>query len=150
MSQHASTFSTSETRRSNLAGLGLLVAVVALAMALTACATEGASSDRSDRPSKTGAGANGAALYKQKCGSCHGADLKGTDRGPSQLSVVYAPDHHPDEAYRSAIANGARAHHWSFGDMAPVKGLTADQVDAIIDYVRAQQREHGLEAYPPK
>lgn len=150
MSQQASAFSRSETRRSNLAGLGLLVAVVALAMVLTACSTERAGSNQSDRPSKTAAGANGVVLYEQHCGGCHGVDLKGTDRGPSQLSVVYALDHHPDESYRSAIANGVRAHHWSFGDMAPVKGLSADQVDAIIGYIRVQQREHGFEAYPPK
>ena len=138
--------SRTETRRSNLLGLGLLVAVFTLAIILTACATGSATSDRS---SKNVPATGGGALYKQNCGSCHGVDLQGTDRGPSQLSVVYAPDHHPDESYRSAIANGVRAHHWQFGDMAPVKGLSGDQVDAIIDYIRAQQSEHGLEPYPP-
>ena len=136
-------------KRSNLAGLGLLIAVVTLAIVLSACATDSANTSRSPKTMKTVLTAGGATLYEQHCGSCHGVDLKGTDRGPSQLSVVYAPDHHPDESYRSAIANGVRAHHWSFGDMPPVKGLSADQVDEIIAYIRAQQRKHGFEAYPP-
>ena len=147
MSPQNNTPSRTKTRRSNLAGIGLLIAVVTFAIVLTACATD---STKSNRSSKTvPAAGGGAALYEQHCGSCHGVDLKGTARGPSQLSVVYAPDHHPDESYRSAIANGVRAHHWSFGDMPPVKGLSADQVDEIIAYIRAQQRKHGFEAYPP-
>lgn len=91
----------------------------------------------------------GAALYKPSCGSCNGDDLRDTDRGPSQLSHVYAPDRHPDAAYGSAIEQGATAHHWHFGDMPPVKGISHSEVDAIIDYIRQQQQEHGFESYPP-
>lgn len=126
-------------------GLGLLAMVVALAVALTACATGSATSDQDSTTDPAG-----AALYVQNCSRCHGVDLQGTDRGPSQLSEVYKPDHHPDASYRAAIAEGVQAHHWPFGDMAPVEGLTADQVDAIIGYIRAQQDEHGFEPYPPR
>ena len=88
---------------------------------------------------------DGAALYEKSCASCHGSDLRGTDKGPSHLSQVYAPDHHTDEAFRSAIANGSVAHHWDFGDMEPVPGLGSAEVEAIIDYVRDQQERHGFE-----
>ena len=29
-------------------------------------------------------------------------------------------------AFQLAVANGVRAHHWKFGDMAPVKEVTPD------------------------
>ncbi|MDE0802980.1 MAG: c-type cytochrome [Acidimicrobiales bacterium] len=88
---------------------------------------------------------DGAALYGANCASCHGADLRGTSQGPSHLSIVYEPNHHGDEAFRSAIRNGAAQHHWDFGDMPPVEGLTDDEVDAIIAFVRAEQEEQGFE-----
>ncbi|MEN8239719.1 MAG: cytochrome c, partial [Actinomycetota bacterium] len=31
----------------------------------------------------------GEPLYQASCASCHGTDLRGTDKGPSHLSVVY-------------------------------------------------------------
>jgi hypothetical protein len=62
---------------------------------------------------------------------------------------VYAPDHHPDAAYRSAIADGAAAHHWNFGDMPPVNGLSSGEVELVIAYIRQQQQERGFEPYPP-
>lgn len=91
----------------------------------------------------------GADLYAQNCASCHGADLKGTDRGPSHLSVVYEPSHHGDDAFRAAVANGAQQHHWSFGNMPPTAGLDDDEVNAIIRYVRSEQERRGFEPYPP-
>lgn len=94
--------------------------------------------------------ADGAALYEQNCASCHGDDLRGTDQGPSHLSQVYEPGHHPDESFRAAITQGATAHHWNFGDMAPVPGVDDAEIDAIIAYIRAEQESEGLEAYPPR
>ncbi len=88
---------------------------------------------------------DGAALYSASCASCHGADLQGTDKGPSHLSIVYEPNHHPDEAFRSAIRNGAAQHHWDFGDMPPVAGLTDDEVESIIAFVRAEQEAEGFQ-----
>jgi len=70
---------------------------------------------------------------------------RGTDRGPSHLSIVYEPNHHGDDAFRSAIANGARQHHWNFGDMAAIPGLDDGQIDAIIAYVRFEQERQGFE-----
>jgi mono/diheme cytochrome c family protein len=124
--------------RRPLIGSCLLV----VAMLLGACSGDDASVDAET-------GARGAALYAQSCASCHGPDLRGTDQGPPHLSQVYAPDHHPDASFRNAIAHGVRAHHWNFGDMPPVEGLSADEIDLVIAYVRQQQEAHGLEPYPP-
>lgn len=88
---------------------------------------------------------NGADVYAASCASCHGADLRGTDKGPSHLSIVYEPNHHGDDAFRSAIANGAPQHHWNFGDMEPIEGLSGDQVEAVIAFVRAEQQRVGFE-----
>lgn len=120
------------------------ISVVGAVLLLAGCSGNG-SSDTGPRP----AGETGAALYEQSCASCHGEDLRGTNRGPSQLSQVYAPDHHPDAAYRSAIADGAAAHHWNFGDMPPVNGLSSGEVELVIAYIRQQQQERGFEPYPP-
>jgi hypothetical protein len=58
---------------------------------------------------------------------------------------VYEPGHHSDDAFRTAIANGSPAHHWDFGDMPAVPGLSAAEVDGIIAYVRQVQQEQGYD-----
>lgn len=77
--------------------------------------------------------------------ACHGLELEGTDRGPSHLSIVYEPGHHGDDAFRMAIANGAPQHHWNFGDMPPVEGLSADQIEDVIAYIRGEQERRGYQ-----
>lgn len=93
---------------------------------------------------------DGAALYAANCASCHGTDLRGTARGPSHLSVVYAPNHNPDYSFYSAIVNGVHPHHWQFGPMPPMPGLDDDEIDAIIAYIRDVQQREGFEPYPPE
>jgi hypothetical protein len=61
------------------------------------------------------------------------------------LSIVYEPNHHTDDSFRSAIANGAPQHHWGFGDMDPVEGLNAADVEAVIAFVRAEQQRLGFD-----
>lgn len=65
------------------------------------------------------------------------------------LSIVYEPDHHPDESFRSAVTNGVRAHHWDYGPMPMITGLSDAEVTAIIGYIRAAQEREGFEPYPP-
>lgn len=71
--------------------------------------------------------------------------MQGTDKGPSHLSIVYEPNHHGDDAFRSAILNGAKQHHWNFGDMAAITGLGNDEIDDIIAYVRSEQERQGFD-----
>lgn len=91
---------------------------------------------------------SGKALYEQSCASCHGADLRGTDKGPSHLSMVYEPGHHPDESFEAAVRQGVQQHHWNFGNMPAIGGLSDEEVQAIIDYVRSVQVDEGFEPYP--
>jgi len=88
--------------------------------------------------------ATGKALYQKNCAVCHGVDLKGSDKGPPFLHRVYEPSHHGDIAFQLAAKNGVRAHHWQFGDMKPVPGITPDEVAHITAYIRAAQRKAGI------
>jgi mono/diheme cytochrome c family protein len=93
--------------------------------------------------------AEGDVLYQANCAACHGSDLRGTDIGPSHLSVVYNPNHHGDGAFVLSALKGVRSHHWNFGDMAPVPGLSQENLDRIVAFVRETQRIEGFEPYPP-
>jgi mono/diheme cytochrome c family protein len=93
--------------------------------------------------------AEGEVLYQASCASCHGSDLRGTELGPSHLSVVYQPGHHSDITFTLAARNGVRSHHWPFGNMAPVEGLSDADLELIVAFVRETQRVNGFEPYPP-
>lgn len=131
--------------RSSLRASAAVVSVVAFVMTVAAC------SDAAE-PVVVGGESEerGREVYVASCASCHGDQLQGTDKGPSQLSRVYEPGHHPDASYESAIANGSPQHHWNFGDMEPVEGLTPADVEAVIAYIRSEQERRGFEPYPPE
>lgn len=80
------------------------VAALALTVVFAAGCTDGGQPEAAESVID---GDIGAEVYANNCASCHGANLEGTDKGPSQLSIVYEPNHHTDESYRAAIANGA-------------------------------------------
>jgi mono/diheme cytochrome c family protein len=119
-------------------GVFLLPVVVAF---VVACGSD----EPQSGPSASADVVRGAEVYASSCASCHGADLRGTDKGPSHLSIVYEPGHHGDGSFRSAIANGSPQHHWEFGDMEPVEGLSDDDVEAVIAFVRGEQERLGFE-----
>jgi mono/diheme cytochrome c family protein len=121
-------------RRWHLLRAASAVAVLGVA----ACAADGSSTPR-----------DGAAVYAQHCASCHGPALDGTSTGPPLLSIVYEPGHHPDGSFRSAIRNGVAAHHWDFGPMPIVRGLSDAEVDAVIAHVRSAQEAEGFLPYDP-
>lgn len=39
---------------------------------------------------------------------------------------------------------GVRSHHWRFGDMPPVDGLTRNDVAKVIAYIRRIERANGI------
>jgi mono/diheme cytochrome c family protein len=86
----------------------------------------------------------GKRLYSANCASCHGADLNGSDKGPPMLHKIYEPSHHGDVAFQLAAKNGVRAHHWKFGDMAPVAKVTPNDIAHITAYIRMEQRKVGI------
>jgi len=87
----------------------------------------------------------GKSLFEKSCAQCHGADLHGTKEGPPLVHRIYKPSHHADIAFQLAVKNGSRQHHWNFGDMKPVEGVSPDDVAHITAYVRYKQREAGIE-----
>ena len=74
----------------------------------------------------------GESLFNNDCLQCHGADATGTTQGPPLIHRYYEPGHHPDASIRSAVLNGVPQHHWSFGNMPPVAGVSVDEVEKII------------------
>jgi len=86
----------------------------------------------------------GEALFNANCAACHGAQAVGTDKGPPLVHRIYEPNHHGDMAFLLAVKNGARQHHWPFGDMPPVEGVEDADVALIVTYVRGLQREAGI------
>jgi len=96
-------------------------------------------------PALTGPAKIGETAFNAKCAACHGTNAAGNDgAGPPLIHKIYEPSHHGDGAFLVAPQNGVRAHHWPFGDMPPVKGVTQGDVKNIIAYVRALQRQNGI------
>ncbi len=89
--------------------------------------------------------AQGKALFEQNCSGCHGPAADGSANGPPLVHKIYEPSHHADVAFILAARNGVRAHHWRFGDMPPVEGVTDAVVLEIVAYVRWLQRQVGIE-----
>lgn len=88
----------------------------------------------------------GETAFTAKCASCHGENAAGRNgMGPPLIHKFYEPGHHGDQAFLLAVQNGVRAHHWPFGDMPPVEGLTQSDVANIVAYIRALQRANGIE-----
>ena len=117
-------------------------------VALSACSGSGPA-DGASEPSDPALISAGSELYAEACAACHGADLRGTDRGPSHLSEVYESGHHADASFLLAVRRGVVAHQWSFGPMLPIEGLSDSDVEAIVAFVRDTQRREGFEPYPP-
>jgi mono/diheme cytochrome c family protein len=87
----------------------------------------------------------GEALFAANCAACHGVNAAGNDgAGPPLVHKIYEPNHHGDAAFQLAAQRGVRAHHWEFGDMAPVPGITEDEISKIVAYVRTLQRANGI------
>jgi mono/diheme cytochrome c family protein len=88
--------------------------------------------------------AGGKALFEQNCSSCHGPAADGTTQGPPLVNIIYEPNHHGDASFVLAARNGVRAHHWRFGDMAPLPDVTEEMVLEIVGYIRWMQRQVGI------
>ncbi|MCQ0989083.1 c-type cytochrome [Jiella marina] len=86
----------------------------------------------------------GEELFSQYCATCHGDNAAGTDSGPPLIHRIYESGHHGDQSFLMAAMYGVRAHHWKFGDMPPVEGITEAEVADIVTYVREVQRANGI------
>ena len=87
----------------------------------------------------------GQNAFAAKCATCHGENAVGQDGvAPPLVHKIYEPSHHGDESFQRAVALGVRSHHWNFGDMPPVEGLTRADVAMIVAYIRELQVENGI------
>jgi len=86
----------------------------------------------------------GEAKFNANCSVCHGKQAAGTSQGPPLVHKIYEPNHHGDPAFQRAAASGVRAHHWEFGNMPKIDGVTPSDVDQIIQYVRWLQKQAGI------
>ncbi|MEZ5879678.1 MAG: cytochrome c [Nitratireductor sp.] len=87
----------------------------------------------------------GEVAFNENCAACHGKNAAGRDgMGPPLVHVIYEPNHHSDGAFFFAAANGVRSHHWQFGNMPAIAGISEDEVRDIVAYVRTLQRANGI------
>lgn len=120
--------------------------VVAIGLAIaTVMVTGGVSCAKQEASTAPGDVQKGEALFAANCARCHGEKAVGTGNGPPLVHKIYEPNHHGDVAFQRAAANGVRAHHWQFGDMPKIEGVSPADVEQIIGYVRWLQRQAGIQ-----
>jgi len=117
----------------------LLLTSVALSV-ITAAATVSAA-DEVEIPFEL---ARGQLLFEKYCSGCHGLQLDGSDQGPPLIHPFYKPDHHGDKSFYRAVLQGVRQHHWNFGDMKPVEGMTPKKTERVVSYIRYYQQQKKL------
>lgn len=87
----------------------------------------------------------GKRAFEAKCATCHGVNAAGQNGvAPPLVHKIYEPGHHGDGAFLSAAKNGVQSHHWTFGNMPAVKGVTDGDVKYIAIYIRELQRANGI------
>ncbi len=87
----------------------------------------------------------GKTAYEAVCSACHGANGQGRkDIAPPLIHKIYEPSHHGDMAFVLAAKNGVPSHHWNFGNMPAVEGVTQADVLNVVAYIRLLQRENGI------
>lgn len=87
----------------------------------------------------------GQRIFDAKCADCHGENAAGRNgAGPPLVHRIYEPSHHGEGAFLLAVRNGVRAHHWTFGNMPAVEGITDAEVGSVTRYVRALQEANGI------
>ncbi len=86
----------------------------------------------------------GKQLFQASCAGCHGEDGRGSSHWPPLVHTFYRPGHHSDMAFYLAVKNGVREHHWNFGDMPPILGLSPEDVGHILVFVRQEQQKAGI------
>jgi mono/diheme cytochrome c family protein len=96
-------------------------------------------------PPLTATAQAGSVLFEANCAPCHGPNGSGSKNGPPLIHKIYEPGHHGDGAFYLAAMQGVRAHHWPFGNMPPVEGVSQEDVGLIVAFVREVQRANGID-----
>lgn len=120
------------------------IGAVLTALVLGACASEPSGPASETAGLAAGDPVRGEVAFENNCARCHGQGAKGTDQGPTFLSDIYIPSHHGDAAFQLAPRRGVQPHHWDFGAMPVIEGITDEEIADVIAYVRQLQTEAGL------
>ena len=123
--------------------LWLMAALVSLLL-VTGCSGESATNGGGGASGQSSVAQEGEESFNRTCAVCHGANAAGSQTGPSLVDPVYRPGHHPDISFRNAVKNGVISHHWNFGHMPPQPGVSEEEVEKIICYVRELQISEGI------
>jgi cytochrome c2 len=124
-----------------MAGLAVAAAAVAVYLFVTPSGPDG---EEVVIPVLSASGARGQVAFGRYCASCHGRAADGTDKGPPLIHQFYRPGHHGDASFVAATRRGAKGHHWRFGDMKPVEGVSDGDLADLIGFVREVQHANGL------
>ncbi len=106
--------------------LAILIAMIAVALFLVL-------------PNLSWAADDGAAIYKAKCAACHGADLAGKPAAKIPSLVSDNAKKASDADLTDMISTGGKdkkAMH-AFSN----KGVTPDQIKAVVSYIREAQKK---------
>ncbi len=125
----------------------LLIGILAGGVAIIISNNTGGGSINTVRvmlPELSAIAAQGQDLFNESCISCHGENASGSGNGPPLIHKIYRPGHHADGAFFNAALKGVRAHHWKFGNMPPVDGISQPEVVKIVRYLRELQRANGI------
>jgi len=131
--------------------VGVLIVLVALGLVVfglnnpsSNSSSEATAPDGFSVPELSNLATQGQVDFDKSCASCHGTFGLGTENGPPLMHKIYEPGHHGDGSFFNAAINGVRAHHWKFGDMPPVEGITETEIQSIVAYVRELQKANGI------
>ncbi len=125
---------------------------MAAAFSLTALLIPACSQDPDERRERMGLppmdfvgnAEQGQRLFHQYCARCHGQNARGSSQGPPLIHKIYEPSHHADLAFFRAVKNGVKQHHWQFGDMPAVEGISPVETGHIVKYIRVEQARAGI------
>lgn len=132
---------TNAPRPTTFVGI-LLFAMLSMGLLTTPFQSIAASGSKAERmPFRL---AIGKKRFEQSCASCHGQQVMGSDKGPPLIHKYYEPNHHGDASFFRAVSSGVKQHHWRFGDMPAVSGVSPRDTQQIINYVRWLQQQKGI------
>lgn len=122
----------------------LLILLSIVSFILVGCGEQGSKSDKQVSAQAAANPEMGKTIFSARCKSCHGKGGTGSNQGPPLVHKIYEPGHHADYSFYKAVASGVRSHHWRFGNMPAIPGVSPENVGHIIAYIRQEQRLAGI------
>ena len=78
----------------------------------------------------------GKQTFETSCVWCHGKNVEGVGGvAPLLVHAIYEPVHHWDKSFQRVAAVGVPAHHWPFGHVPAVEGVTRGDIKMVTAYI---------------